>query len=772
MGNIRSFLYEGVKDTEILGESLQKQSGTGAAMARTTATQLDAADADLAVAEALTLASNLNGSLAQGAKLETAGHVAESTRAGTLMVSTGERVPLQTERGQVENASVANDGQYSAKTSQSVSTENHLVDWKREVDTMRGVRAGRLRRPPPLQVAVASYQNSTEPPSPVLVLVGNADIIGLDSGASSASTTGSGSSEGAPTGTAISTSPSALSTGPSAATSGSLNEMRSFAPVDGSVQTPQDVSSMQSPYLGGSQISDRAPGSARGADEIREPPHQRGSHRRTQRRRVGRGRASSLLPPPLPPMIEPAVHTYVDALPAMPPKSPLPGSARGSLLHVGYPPENGPCHSARVTGTYNLLHPFTRRGNFQIRHGEVIFKGHRSYHLMIQIKAGIRYTVERQNALASRNLCMADFRTTTTTRFPALGSADTPPIEKGFTFKDYAPMVFRHLRQRYGITAASYLRSLCGQEALREATTPGKSGSLFYYSSDDRFILKTLSKQEATVLLSILPQYYFHMMKNPESLITRFFGLHRITTHRLGLRRRRIRIVVMSNFLPTRTPIHLRYDLKGSTHGRFSRTPASLMNGCRDDDEKQQEARRRRPSLIWRAQPSDPRQPRKDLDLFRDGVGPIAIDRRLRRRMLNQIDMDCLFLESVHIMDYSFLLGLHRMETSTNAPMSADTRRTPADPSDKTSNSWVGILRSGEQVRLFFGIIDVLDRYNTEKQLEHCWKARILCLQDTISVIAPSSYARRFRNFLEKAFVPLSRTPRSVTQTTDKLEER
>jgi 1-phosphatidylinositol-4-phosphate 5-kinase len=469
-------------------------------------------------------------------------------------------------------------------------------------------------------------------------------------------------------------------------------------------------------------------------------------------------------------MVEPAVHTYVDALPAMPPKSPLPGSARGPLPPLGHLPDTGSCHSARVAGTYNLLHPFTRRGNFQIRHGEVIFKGHRSYHLMMQIKAGVRYTVERQDALASRNLCMADFRATSTVRFPTLGSADTPPIEKGFTFKDYAPMVFRHLRQRYGITAASYLRSLCGQEALREATTPGKSGSLFYYSSDDRFILKTLSKQEATVLLSILPQYYFHMMKNPESLITRFFGLHRITTHRLGLRRRRIRIVVMSNFLPTRTPIHLRYDLKGSTYGRFSRTSASLTSDQPPDDCSQPSAPRRRPSLLWRAQESDPRQPRKDLDLFRDGIGPISIDRRLRRRMLNQIDMDCLFLESVHIMDYSFLLGLHRIETPTSAPASTDLRRASTDAMAKSGNSWIGLLNNGEQARLFFGIIDVLDRYNTEKQLEHCWKARMLCLHNTISVIEPSSYARRFRGFLEKTFLPLPRTPQSAAPVGSKSE--
>ena len=40
------------------------------------------------------------------------------------------------------------------------------------------------------------------------------------------------------------------------------------------------------------------------------------------------------------------------------------------------------------------------------------------------------------------------------------------------------------------------------------AGTPGKSGSLFFFSEDMRFIVKTLPKREAKMLIEILPAYY------------------------------------------------------------------------------------------------------------------------------------------------------------------------------------------------------------------------------------------------------------------------
>ena len=43
---------------------------------------------------------------------------------------------------------------------------------------------------------------------------------------------------------------------------------------------------------------------------------------------------------------------------------------------------------------------------------------------------------------------------------------------------------------------------------MREISNPGASGSLFYLSADDAFIIKTVQKKEAHFLQKLLPGYY------------------------------------------------------------------------------------------------------------------------------------------------------------------------------------------------------------------------------------------------------------------------
>uniref|UniRef100_A0A7N2L1A8 1-phosphatidylinositol-4-phosphate 5-kinase n=1 Tax=Quercus lobata TaxID=97700 RepID=A0A7N2L1A8_QUELO len=84
--------------------------------------------------------------------------------------------------------------------------------------------------------------------------------------------------------------------------------------------------------------------------------------------------------------------------------------------------------------------------------------------------------------------------------FPKEGSQLTPPHQSvDLKWKDYCPMVFRNLRELFKIDAADYMMSICGNDALRELSSPGKSGSVFFLSQDDRFMIKTLRKSEVKV---------------------------------------------------------------------------------------------------------------------------------------------------------------------------------------------------------------------------------------------------------------------------------
>lgn len=59
--------------------------------------------------------------------------------------------------------------------------------------------------------------------------------------------------------------------------------------------------------------------------------------------------------------------------------------------------------------------------------------------------------------------------------------------------------VFRHLRELFAIDPADYMHAICGSDTLRVMSSPGKSGSIFYLTQDDRFIIKTVKKSEVKV---------------------------------------------------------------------------------------------------------------------------------------------------------------------------------------------------------------------------------------------------------------------------------
>lgn len=435
--------------------------------------------------------------------------------------------------------------------------------------------------------------------------------------------------------------------------------------------------------------------------------------------------------------------------------------------------------------------------------GETIIKGHRSYDLMLNLQLGIRYTVGKITPIPRREVRPSDFgpRARIWMKFPKEGSQLTPPHQSvDFRWKDYCPMVFRNLREMFKIDAADYMMSICGSAALRELSSPGKSGSVFYLSQDDRFMIKTLRKSEVQVLLRMLPNYHHHVHMYENTLITKFFGLHRIKP----AGGRKVRFVVMGNMFCTELRIHRRFDLKGSSQGRST-----------DKIE------------------IDENTTLKDLDL----EYVFYLEPSWREALLKQIEDDCRFLESQRIMDYSLLLGLHfrapqylrsyisgsqntstegigtagdevasavddeissypqslvlvarephqdgrvlgshirgsalrasavgdeevdlllpgtarlQIQLGVNMPARAD--RFPQRGTDQNAGQ---LLDEVYDVVLYLGIIDILQEYNFAKKIEHAYKA-FQFDSVSISAVEPKLYSQRFLDFIQKVFPPNS----------------
>ncbi len=66
-------------------------------------------------------------------------------------------------------------------------------------------------------------------------------------------------------------------------------------------------------------------------------------------------------------------------------------------------------------------------------------------------------------------------------KFPASGGSLTPAHQmRDCKFKDYAPEVFRQIRDRFGINPMEYILSVCGNFEYLEFVSNSKSGQFFF----------------------------------------------------------------------------------------------------------------------------------------------------------------------------------------------------------------------------------------------------------------------------------------------------
>ncbi|XP_057373693.1 phosphatidylinositol 4-phosphate 5-kinase type-1 alpha-like isoform X7 [Daphnia carinata] len=404
--------------------------------------------------------------------------------------------------------------------------------------------------------------------------------------------------------------------------------------------------------------------------------------------------------------------------------------------------------------------------------GEVTYKKIHTSQIMGSIQLGISHAVGGLASKPERDLLMQDFMTIETTNFYSQGSQLTPAHHySDFRFKSFAPIAFRYFRDLFGIQPDDFLLSLCN-EPLRELTNPGASGSIFYLSADDEFIIKTVQHKEGEFLMKLLLGYYMNLNQNPRTLLPKFFGLYCYICNS-----KNVRMVVMNNLLPSSIKLHEKYDLKGSTYKRKA---------------SKSERSKTVPTF-------------KDLDFLELHPDGIMLEADTYNALIKTIQRDCRVLESFKIMDYSLLVAIHNLDlaakeeaerrrnnsigdedsgeengavagtssgaTGTTQPPplvrsrsinrqklvahstaleSIQAESEPIDEEDDVPPGGIPARNAkGERLLVFLGIIDILQSYRLKKKLEHTLKAMIHD-GDTVSVHRPGFYSQRFQNFMAK----------------------
>ena len=253
-----------------------------------------------------------------------------------------------------------------------------------------------------------------------------------------------------------------------------------------------------------------------------------------------------------------------------------------------------------------------------------IDKSHAHYKLAVGMMTGIREAVGGMDGLLEADLDERDFhpdqlmkecRRNRKYSFHAHARQND-----AYEFKAYAPLVFARIRSLVGIDKNLFLHSVCGNFQYLEFMSNAKSSSFFFFSHDGRYLIKTLSTEECHFLVKILPSYYQYMVNNPDSVLTRFYGLYR-----LQMAEQTIYFSIMRSVLDTPLSMMHTYDLKGSTLGRQAKENESV---------------------------------KKDLDIIQEGR-KLHFSPSVQESVLRQLKRDATLLARLGIMDYSFLLGVH-----------------------------------------------------------------------------------------------------------------
>ncbi|KAG6585028.1 Phosphatidylinositol-4-phosphate-5-Kinase (Pi-PIPK-D2) [Phytophthora cinnamomi] len=264
------------------------------------------------------------------------------------------------------------------------------------------------------------------------------------------------------------------------------------------------------------------------------------------------------------------------------------------------------------------------------------------------------------------------------------------------------------------------------------------------------------------------PEYARYLTAYPHSRLIRFFGCHRVRLYG-----RNFYFAVMSNVLHSEqhtATITEKYDVKGSWVDRRARRPqrgdrvtcaecdATYIFGGSNEDGMSDAAVDTddgRTSVLDGSVPQFPfhvHRPDivfKDLDLARS----LNLPRHVADHLNKQLISDCEFLRDVGIMDYSLLIGIHKCHLRAPRPSNAAGFGTASDFDEafdrevnlEGSNSGVNLSPLGDDEVYFVGIIDILQQWDWEKQLEKAGKVLLGKSARGISAVAPAPYCRRFQ---------------------------
>lgn len=204
-----------------------------------------------------------------------------------------------------------------------------------------------------------------------------------------------------------------------------------------------------------------------------------------------------------------------------------------------------------------------------------------------------------------------------------------------FKFKEYCPLAFQNLRERFNVDTNDYWESFTRYQPLWDSVS-SKSGSKLLVTYNRHYVLKMISSEEVEQMHNFIENYHEYIVNvHGQTLLPQYLGMYRITVNDQDTY-----LLAMRNVFSPRVTVHRKYDLKGSVVDR-------------EANEKEK---------------SKPLPTLKDNDFMND-ICELHLEESAKQRLLEHLERDIAFLQDNNLMDYSALIGIHDVELAVDNDM-------------------------------------------------------------------------------------------------------
>ncbi|XP_028832705.1 phosphatidylinositol 5-phosphate 4-kinase type-2 alpha isoform X1 [Denticeps clupeoides] len=351
-----------------------------------------------------------------------------------------------------------------------------------------------------------------------------------------------------------------------------------------------------------------------------------------------------------------------------------------------------------------------------------------------------------------------------------------------FKFKEYCPLVFRNLRERFSIDDQEYQNSLT-RNAPIPSDAQGRSGARFHTSCNKKYVIKIITSEDVAEMHNILKKYHQYIVEcHGNTLLPQFLGMYRLTVDG-----DETYMIVTRNVFSYRLPVYKKYDLKGSTVSREAsdkeKQPRPLEEGAPAKSRMSQKLQTIRIATRFYCAIRHTKElpTYKDNDFINDGQ-KIYIHEENKKAFLEKLKNDVEFLAQLKLMDYSLLVGIHDVErgeqeqpeeesedidageeegtesdggatgTPPDSPSNTLDTSKPLGPGEFNPSIDVYAIRSHDNAPkkevYFMAVIDILTPYDAKKKAAHAAKTVKHGAGAEISTVNPEQYSKRFYDFI------------------------